>query len=108
MQNDAPTGMTLPILAQLRDGRQVTVREIQAHDKAEMRAAFQRLSTDSRYTRFMIPMRDLSDAALDAATHPVPGRELALVAVSAEGGAEIIVAGARYVGAPGSDTCEFA
>ncbi|MES2538362.1 MAG: GNAT family protein [Pseudomonadota bacterium] len=108
MQHDASTGMTLPIMATLRDGRQVTVREIRAHDKAEMAAAFHRLSADSRYTRFMVSMRDLSETMLEAATHPVPGREFALVAVSGEGGAENIVAGARYVGAPASDTCEFA
>lgn len=99
---------TLPMLARLRDGRQVTLRAIDAHDKAALREAFQRLSTQSRYTRFMIPLRELSDATLDTATHPVPGRDLALVAVSGEGSAATIVAGARYVGAPGSDSCEFA
>jgi RimJ/RimL family protein N-acetyltransferase len=108
MPNAAPTGMTLPTLAQLRDGREVMLREIQAQDKEAMLAAFHRLSADSRYTRFMMSLRELAPATLEAATHPVPGREFALVAVSGEGGAESIVAGARYVGAPGSDACEFA
>lgn len=45
---------------------------------------------------------------LEAAMHPVPGREFALVAVSAAAGNESIVGSVRYVGAPASDTCEFA
>lgn len=106
MQNDA--AMTLPVLAKLRDGREVVLREVRAQDGAEMQDAFQRLSADSRYTRFMMAMRELPPAMLEAATHPVPGRDVALVAVSGEGAAEDIVAGARYVGDPGSDTCEFA
>jgi RimJ/RimL family protein N-acetyltransferase len=108
MQSDAPTEITLPVLAKLRDGREVMLREIQAQDKEGMLAAFHRLSADSRYTRFMMSMRELSPAMLEAATHPVPDREFALVAVSVDAGVENVVAGARYVRAPGSDTCEFA
>jgi len=108
MQNDAPSDMTLPILVKLRDGREVMLREIQAQDKDGMLAAFHRLSADSRYTRFMMAIRDPSPAMLEAATHPVPDREFALVAVSFDAGADNIVAGARYAYAPGSDTCEFA
>lgn len=108
MQHDTPTGMALPIMAKLRDGRQVMLREIHAQDKAALQAAFHRLSADSRYTRFMMSMRDLPEAMLEAAMHPVPGREFALVATSGESGAESIVGSARYVGATGSDTCEFA
>jgi RimJ/RimL family protein N-acetyltransferase len=108
MQNDTPGDMTLPMLAKLRDGREVMLREIQAQDKEEMLAAFHRLSADSRYTRFMMAMREPSPAMLEAATHPLRDREFALVAVSGEGGADNIVGGARYVYAPGSDTCEFA
>lgn len=108
MQPDAPDGATLPMLVHLRDGRQVTVREIDPQDKAAMRAAFERLSAPARYTRFMAPLRELSDATLEAATHPAPGREFALVAVDSAGAPATIVAGARYVGAPASHTCEFA
>jgi RimJ/RimL family protein N-acetyltransferase len=108
MQYDAPSGMNLPILAKLRDGREVMLREIQAEDKEGMLAAFHRLSADSRYTRFMMAIREPSPAMLEAATHPMPDRDFALVAVSSDAGADNIVAGARYVQAPGSDTCEFA
>lgn len=108
MQHDSGAASTLPMELTLPDGRQVTVREIVAEDKEEILEAFQQLSAQSRYTRFMAPLRELSAATLDAATHPVPGRDFALVAVHSVDGEEDIVAGARYVGAPGSATCEFA
>jgi GNAT superfamily N-acetyltransferase len=108
MQDDAPPRTTLPRMVTLRDGRQVMLREVQAQDKAGMLAAFHRLSADSRYSRFMMSMRELPEAMLERATHPVAGREFALVAVSAGGGADNIVGGARCAGAPGSDSCEFA
>ena len=101
--------MTLPMRAKLRDGREVILREIKAQDGGEVLEFFQRLSADSRYTRFMVPLRELSPAMLEATTHPNPDRDFALVAVAGEGSVdEDIVAGARYVSAPGSDTCEFA
>jgi RimJ/RimL family protein N-acetyltransferase len=98
----------LPATLRVRDGRQVTLREILPQDKAHLQAAFACLSADSRYTRFMATMRDLPNEMLEAATHPAPDREFALVAVSAPGPDEIIVGGARYAAEPGSDTCEFA
>jgi RimJ/RimL family protein N-acetyltransferase len=99
----------LPRSVTLRDGRRVTLRAIRPQDKDEFVAAFERLSEDARYTRFLAPMRSLSPSTVDAATHPDPKREFALVAVAAApGGDETIVGGARYGSAPGSDTCEFA
>lgn len=108
MQNAPRAAVALPMPATLRDGREVVLREIGVQDEKEIVEAFERLSAESRYTRFMIPLRELSPRMLAAATHPVPGRDFALIAVSGEGDDEDIVAGARYVGAPGSDTCEFA
>lgn len=99
----------LPKTLALRDGRRVTVREIQPDDKQAVLAAFDRLSPDARYTRFMAARRSLSDQALEAATHPAAGREFALVAVTGEGPGERIVAGARYASAEAGDpSCEFA
>jgi RimJ/RimL family protein N-acetyltransferase len=109
MQYDALKGPVLPVVVKLRDGREVTLRAIQAQDRAELLAAFHRLSDDSRYTRFMAFMRDPPEAMLEAVTHPAAGREFTVVAISGDdGGAGSIVGSARYVGAPGSDTCEFA
>jgi len=108
MQNEPRAAIALPMPVKLRDGREVILREIGAQDEKEILEFFERLSAESRYTRFMIPLRELSPRMLAAATHPVPGRDFALVAIKGEGDDEDIVAGARYVGAPGSDTCEFA
>lgn len=109
MKDDPADRSGLPALARLRDGRTVLLREIRAQDEDELREAFHRLSEDSRYARFMMPLREPSPAMLAAATRPNPEHDLALVAVSGEGGPDQdIVAGARYVGAAGSDTCEFA
>lgn len=108
MDENASSEAALPFRTTLRDGRRVVLRQIRAQDKAGLLAAFHRLSDDSRYTRFMASMRELPDAMLESATHPVAGREFALVAVSDDGEAGTIVGGARYAAGPGSDTCEFA
>ncbi|AGW92952.1 MULTISPECIES: GNAT family N-acetyltransferase [Cupriavidus] len=108
MDKNASAEAGLPFHMTLRDGRQVVLRPIRVQDKAGLLAAFHRLSEDSRYTRFMASMRELPDAMLESATHPVAGREFALVAVADDGEAGTIVGGARYAAGPGSDTCEFA
>lgn len=68
----------------------------------------ERLSAESRYSRFMSPLRELPPRALDRITHPEPERELQLVAVALDGARERIVGGGRYSAAPGSSDCEFA
>ncbi len=103
-----PDGPSLPATLTLRDGRRVTVREILPEDKDPLQAAVGNMSADSRYTRFMGTMREIPDKMLEAATHPVPDRDCALVAVSGEGANEAIIGGARYASNAGSDTCEFA
>ena len=101
-------GEVLPRIVELRDGHSVTVRMIHPDDKEALRAAFLRLSADARYTRFLAPLRQLSDQALESATHMEPGRELALVAVTGDGASATIVGGARYAAAATDGTCEFA
>ena len=93
-----------PVDVELKTGRRVTLREVQESDGPGFLAAWRKLSEESRYTRFMSPVRDVSERMLERATHPDPGRELQLVAIA---GADI-VGGARYVAAPGSRECEFA
>lgn len=97
-----------PVVLQLRDSRRVTVRATRDEDKAAVNEAFQHLSPDSRYSRFMGLVRELSPAMLEAAVHPPGDRDLALVAVEGEGEAETIVGGARYAASPNDDDCEFA
>jgi len=103
-----PSQHGLPVRKQLRGDRRVMLREIRAEDKDALRSAFDRLSPEARYARFMAFMHELPEGMLDAATHPIPGREFALVAVAEDGEEETIVGGARYAAAPGSDECEFA
>jgi RimJ/RimL family protein N-acetyltransferase len=108
MQDDGLSDEFAPIGVQLRDGRLVRLRAIRPEDRSALAAAFERLSADTRYSRFMGTMKGLSDQMLESAVHPAAEREFALVAVSGEGAEEIIVGGARYGSAAGSDSCEFA
>ncbi|HET7792244.1 MAG TPA: GNAT family protein [Rhizobacter sp.] len=106
---NAAVPAVLPSRLALRHGRSAVVREIQPDDREAFNAAFLRLSADARYTRFLNPIRQLSDATLDLATNPAPEREFALVALDGDGPDAAIVAGARYVASMDqSDTCEFA
>jgi GNAT superfamily N-acetyltransferase len=93
---------------QLKDGRRVTLREVRADDTERMQAALRAMSAESRYSRFMSAVRELSPKMLEKATHPDAQCELQLVAVAVEGAQENIVGGARYAAAPGSRDCEFA
>ncbi|MFS8932336.1 conserved protein of unknown function (plasmid) [Cupriavidus taiwanensis] len=108
MQERDPATVFAPFNVTVRDGRELLVREIGERDKAGLLAAFNQLSADARYTRFMAAMRQLPEAMLEQATHPSPEREFALVAIATENDAPAIVGGARYAAAPGSDACEFA
>ena len=84
-------------LLTLRDGRQVTVRAAVASDAAEMIQAFNRLSADSKYARFMAHKKQLNLAALERSLHPVPGQAFVFVAtVPASDGLDIVGA-AQYV-----------
>jgi RimJ/RimL family protein N-acetyltransferase len=97
----------LPVRVTLRDGRSVTVREIRPDDADAMRAAFDHLSEEARYSRFMLAV-NLTPAMVERAVRPSSDRERALVAVLGEGSDKTIVGGARYVRGTDSETCEFA
>jgi len=97
-----------PIEALLRDRRRVRIREIRPDDRDEVRQAFGRLSSESRYTRFMSQVKELSPEMLERAVHRQTERELGLVAeIDAPDGIDI-VAGARYYVQPDGESCEFA
>ncbi len=97
-----------PIELELRDGQRVRVREIRPDDRDEMRQAFDRLSNESRYTRFMSPLKELSPRMLERAVHPHSERGLALVAETDVPDGIDIVAGARYYVQADGESCEFA
>ena len=108
MQDSESVSPIFPLVATLRDGRSVTVRAVEVADEGEFEAAFNRLSSHSRYTRFMAAMRQLPPKMLHAAVRPSADHEIALVAVAADGGDPRIVGGARFIWAPGADAGEFA
>ena len=68
------------IEATLRDGRHVRIRAIRPDDRDEVVQAFDRLSSESRYTRFMSPMLTLPAQVLDRTLHLQDAHELGLVA----------------------------
>jgi|SRR5579884_3173907 len=84
-----------PRRAKLRDGSVVRVRAVRPADKALLRAAFDRLSEQSRYRRFFVPMRELTDRALAYLTEVDHHDHEALLALS-EAGDEVLGV-ARYV-----------
>ena len=105
-----PTAAYRPRRLRLRDGREVTLRAIGPADAPEIVQAFERLTAESRYARFMQHKRQLDPAALERGVHPRPGLDFAFVAtVPAPDGIDIVGA-AQYVRALDDDpsTCEFA
>ena len=94
-----------PMLVTLRDGRSVTIRAVRPDDAGAMRAAFDSLSPEARYARFMSPLVELPPDLAERSARPLAGLERALVAVTGEGD---IAGGARYIKAGDGETCEFA
>jgi RimJ/RimL family protein N-acetyltransferase len=92
----------------IKDRRRFTMRAIRPGDAEEIRAAFYRLSDESRYQRFLTAMPELTSEMLERTVHPLEGRELVLVAVRRDGAREIIAGGARYVADADGRQCEFA
>ena len=105
-----PTAAYRPRRLPLRDGREVTLRAIDPADAPEIAQAFERLTSESRYSRFMQHKRQLDPAALERGVRPRPGRDFAFVAtIPATDGIDIVGA-AQYVRLTDDDpsTCEFA
>lgn len=105
-----PQARYRPRRLRLRDGREVTLRAIGAADAPEIEQAFARLTSESRYSRFMQHKRELDPAALHRGVHPRPGRDFAFVATIPAADGIDIVGAAQYVRAEEGDTstCEFA
>lgn len=98
-----------PRRLKLPSGAEVTLRAIAATDAAEIVQAFERLTTDSRYSRFMQHKRELDPAALERGVNPRPGRDFAFVATTPAADGIDIVGAAQYVSADESGSrCEFA
>lgn len=74
-----------------------------------MEADFVRhLSSDTRYKRFMLTLRELSHAKLRYLTEVDQSRHVALVATVEQEGREVEVGVVRYIVDPAGNGCEFA
>lgn len=92
----------------LLDGTVLTLRPIGPQD-AEMEQAFVRhLSEESRYFRFMVQLRELSQEMLQQFVNPDPAREAALIVTASVDGCDEEVAVGRYSMNPDDVSCEFA
>ncbi len=111
-----PTARTRPRRITLRDGREVTLRAIRESDAEEIMQAFDRLSVDSRYARFMHHKPHINEQALAKTVCPTPGRAFVYVATTPADDGIDIVGAAQYLPAtdansydpPETATCEFA
>ena len=93
---------------QLPDGRDVTIRPIRPED-AEIEQDFVRsLSDEAKYFRFMHAVHELTPEMLVRFTQIDYDREMALIAVTEEGGTEVEHGVVRYVTNPDQNSCEFA
>ncbi len=80
----------------LKSGRTVLIRPISAEDGPGLRAAYDRLSPESKYRRFLAPKPHLSLSETRYLVHIDGQDHVALVATSAEE-PELILAVARFV-----------
>jgi acetyltransferase len=92
----------------LRDGRAVHVRAMRQADEAELLQAFERLSPDARYMRFMRTVREVNLERLRRALASFPESGIGIVAtVPAADGIDIVGTAIFVLGSDAS-TCEFA
>jgi RimJ/RimL family protein N-acetyltransferase len=82
----------------IRDGTEVVVRPIEPSDADALREGFERLSFESRYSRFLSPMDQMSAAMVRYFTEVDHHDHEALVAVDPD--EDRMVAVARYVREP--------
>ena len=92
----------------LSDGRAVTIRPIRPEDGELVQGFVRHLSDESRYSRFMAQLHELSASKLRYFTQIDYDRHLALIAVAVQADREVEIAVARYADLQPSDTCEFA
>ena len=92
----------------LRDGRAVHLRSICASDEAELLQAFERLSPEARYMRFMRVVRSIDTARLRKTLAAFPqGGDTIIATIPAADGIDI-VGGATFVILDDPSVCEFA
>ena len=94
---------------QLKTGQSCTFRPIRSEDADELqRFVREELSEESRFSRFLSTLKQLPPNMLVRFTQLDYAREMAVVAVVVEAGAERIAGVSRYVVNPDAASCEFA
>jgi GNAT superfamily N-acetyltransferase/acyl carrier protein len=98
----------LPSTRHLVNGTPVSVRPMRPED-ASIEADFVRqLSSETRYKRFMLTLRELSPAKLEYLTEVDQVGHVALVAAVDRDGKQALVGVVRYIVDPAGTGCEFA
>ncbi|MBI1423982.1 MAG: GNAT family N-acetyltransferase [Gammaproteobacteria bacterium] len=93
---------------QLADGTDIWCRPIRPEDAGIETAFIARLSEQTKYFRFMRALHELTPEMLVRFTQIDYDREMALIVVTQEAGAEKEIAVARYITNPDGMSCEFA
>jgi acetyltransferase len=99
---------TLPTVHHAIGGKRVTVRPLRAADTALEAEFVRHLSTEARYKRFMVTVRDLPESKLRYLTDVDQVRHVALGATIEQDGREVLVGAVRYVVDASGRACEFA
>ncbi|KWV60454.1 GCN5 family acetyltransferase [Bradyrhizobium macuxiense] len=81
----------------VRDGASVIIRALRPEDEADMLAALERTSAESRHRRFFVMKRDFSEKERTFFMNVDFKEHVALVAVVTEHGRPVIIGGGRYV-----------
>lgn len=92
----------------LKDGLTLLIRPIQPEDATREREFIARLSPETLYFRFMMPVRELPPAMIERFTQIDYGRELALVGITDDGTLQKLVGVARITPTTIPERCEFA
>ena len=87
----------------LSDGSSVALRPVLPDDTLRLQEAFNRLSAETIYMRFLSPLTELTDEHARQLTHIDYKQKMGLVGVVQEAGQERIVAFARYDMMPGAE-----
>jgi RimJ/RimL family protein N-acetyltransferase len=92
----------------LRDGTTVMIRPIHGEDADIERRFIERLSSQSRRFRFLGEMKTPNPALITQFTHPDAKRDVAFVALIADGAEKTEIGVARFSARPDGVTCECA
>jgi RimJ/RimL family protein N-acetyltransferase len=93
----------------LRDGCRIEIRALRKQDREDLLAAVEHISTESLYRRFFGVKRKFTEKEIAFFLNIDFDNHVALVAVAAQEGRQMIVGGGRYVVVrPGSAEVAFA